>query len=127
MKRGNIFTLIVAAFLFGCTTSQTAEALFEETKFDFGKVEPGKTYRHDFSIKNVSDVDLRISKVGTGCGCTAALLSDSLIPPGATGKVRVAFRPNATMSGHVEKSVVMQMNLKEPYSVLYVNADVKGL
>ncbi len=127
MRRVNILAIIAFAFLFGCTVNPTAQASFEESSFDFGKVEPGKTYNHDFSITNVSDVDLKIFKVGTSCGCTAAVLSDSIIPPRGKGKIRVTLKPNATMFGHIEKSVVMQMNLREQYSVLYVKGDVKGL
>lgn len=37
-----------------------------ETSFDFGSMSEGKTYVHDFKVKNVGKAELQIKKVSPG-------------------------------------------------------------
>ena len=64
----------------------------EPESFDFGKAQPGKTLRKDFTIRNFGDAALVIEGVSTTCGCTAALSAQSRVEPGgrtvAAGHVR---------------------------------------
>jgi hypothetical protein len=39
--------------------------------YDFGEVPFDKPVQHDFMAENVGDADLIVSRVYTGCGCTA--------------------------------------------------------
>ncbi len=42
----------------------------------------GSSVEHTCVLRNEADVDLEILKVRPACGCTAANLSDKIIPPG---------------------------------------------
>lgn len=44
--------------------------------FDYGKVPMDVPASHDFTLVNVGDQDLVVSRVYTGCGCTATRLGD---------------------------------------------------
>jgi len=57
-----------------------------------------------FKIENAGDQPLRINQVKTSCGCTAALLSDSLIKPGQISEIKVDFNPQG-YSGSVTKYI----------------------
>jgi hypothetical protein len=41
-----------------------------EKEFDFGQVSMEDSASFTFSIKNISKIPFKISKVGTSCGCT---------------------------------------------------------
>lgn len=47
--------------------------------YDYGVVPGDEIAKHDFRIKNVGDQDLLISRVYTGCGCTATRIKDTVL------------------------------------------------
>lgn len=47
--------------------------------YDYGVVVGDEVAGHDFRIKNVGDADLLISRVYTGCGCTATKIKDTVL------------------------------------------------
>ena len=47
--------------------------------YDYGVVVGDEVAGHDFRIKNVGDEDLLISRVYTGCGCTATKIKDTVL------------------------------------------------
>lgn len=57
-----------------------------------------------FQIENAGDQPLHINQVRTSCGCTAALLSDSLLEPGQKSEIKVDFNPSG-YSGDVTKYI----------------------
>jgi hypothetical protein len=62
-----------------------------------------------FQITNTGDQPLLISQVRTSCGCTAALLSDSLIEPGHKSEIKVDFNPSGYV-GDVTKYIYVMSN-----------------
>ena len=54
---------------------------------DFGSVEQGTPVSHVFSLRNTGDAVLHISQVKSSCGCTAAVVSASDVPPGDEARV----------------------------------------
>ena len=62
-----------------------------------------------FQLENTGDQPLRINNVRTSCGCTAALLSDSVINPGAKSEIKVDFNP-AGYNGQVTKHIYVLSN-----------------
>jgi hypothetical protein len=77
----------------------------EEPIADFGSVEQGTPVTHVFRLKNTGDAALRISNVKSSCGCTAAVVSESDVQPGAEARVlatldtsRVAGRTTKVLS-----------------------------
>jgi len=59
----------------------------EKPVADFGSVEQGTPVTNVFSLKNTGDAVLHISQVKSSCGCTAAVVSESSVPPGGEARV----------------------------------------
>lgn len=80
-----------------------------EPDYVFGQVWQGEKVKHVFKFSNVGDQPLVISKVKSSCGCTAALVSEKELAPGASGEVSVTF-DSTRFSGKVSKTVYLYTN-----------------
>jgi len=97
----------------------------EPESFDFGRAQPGKTLRKDFTIRNFGDAALVIEGVSTTCGCTAALAAQSRVEPGGRSALRVTFETRR-YSGKVERQVLVRSNdPKTPLLEVRVSATVE--
>ncbi len=76
---------------------------------DFGTAIEGDLVRHEFVVENRGAAELRIEKVKTGCGCTAAT-STRLIPPGGQGTIRVEFKTAGYAGRDIREAVVVHTN-----------------
>ncbi|HQZ70830.1 MAG TPA: DUF1573 domain-containing protein [Anaerolineae bacterium] len=47
--------------------------------YDYGVVPGDEIAGHDFRLKNVGDADLYVSRIYTGCGCTATKIKDTVL------------------------------------------------
>ena len=80
--------LLSGSFIFAGTGPKIK---FREESKDFGKMKQGTVLTHIFVFKNEGDETLKIKKVTTSCGCTAALLSKKEIAPGEEGEIKLTF------------------------------------
>jgi hypothetical protein len=97
----------------------------EPESFDFGRAQPGKTLRKDFTIRNFGDAELFIENVSTTCGCTAALSVQRRVAPGGRTGLRVTF-DTRSYSGKVERQVLVRSNdPKAPLVQVRVSATVE--
>jgi hypothetical protein len=80
-----------------------------DADFSFGQVFQGTKVEHVFRFRNDGEAPLTVEKVRSSCGCTAALVSATLIPPGGTGEIRTTF-DSARFRGAVEKTVYLYVN-----------------
>ena len=55
---------------------------FEETMYDFGKVQSGTAVKHTYTFTNIGDEALEIKGVQPQCGCTAANDWTKRVEPG---------------------------------------------
>ncbi|PLX84150.1 MAG: hypothetical protein C0617_08705 [Desulfuromonas sp.] len=78
----------------------------ELSDFDFGRVYAGEKVEHTFSFRNEGDAPLNIDRVRSSCGCTAALLSATLIAPGEAGEIKTTF-DTTRFHGQVAKTVYL--------------------
>lgn len=62
--------------------------------YDFGLIPKRPDVAHVFAVQNTGMADLEISNLVTSCGCTMALLSSSVIPPGQRADLTVTFDPD---------------------------------
>jgi len=76
---------------------------------DFGKVEQGEHVTHLFRFTNQGGQDLRIESVKTSCGCTAAVISADVIPPGGEGTISATF-DTTRFAGEKAKSIAVYSN-----------------
>ena len=92
--------------------------------YDFGEVFGGTEVEHIFTFTNRGDEVLEITNVESSCYCTTGFLSDTRIPPGETGKIKVAFKapPRSEVIHEVVKLTTNQSEL--PLFELAVKASV---
>ncbi len=125
------YTFIVSANIEESFDHLTEEQLndapsivFEETTFNIGKMEKGKTMDYEYIFKNEGKSDLIIRKITAACGCTATMLSDKIIPPGGTGKIKTTFN-SASQRGNQTKTItVISNDPKNPKTILWIRGEV---
>lgn len=93
-----------------------AKIEFEETVYNWGRLLEGESVTHAYRFWNRGDEPLEILGVGTTCGCTAALVTDSLLAPGEQGEITVTFDSRARM-GNQSKTVYVATNDPEQKTV----------
>lgn len=86
--------------------------MFEEQVYDFGIAGPEEKISHTFRFTNTGAVPLKIARVSTDCGCTAALISATDIPPEGSGEIRAVFETRR-YKGKQEKTITVYSN--DPY------------
>lgn len=64
----------------------------------------------EFAFTNVCDDTLYVTRITTNCGCTAPLLSDSVLSPGEKGTVSITFSPRGR-SGTVDTNAFVYTSL----------------
>ena len=97
---------------------------FPEPVFDFGKVEQGEQVSHTFHFTNQGGQELRIESVKTTCGCTAAVTSLDVIPPGQEGAISATF-DTARYSGEKTKSISVYSNdPAQPMTTLTLQGEI---
>jgi hypothetical protein len=82
---------------------------FEETMYDWGRALEGENINHVFKFQNTGKKVLKISKVNTSCGCTAALASSDEIKPNDSGEINVSFNSTGRM-GVQSKTIYVASN-----------------
>jgi hypothetical protein len=80
-----------------------------ERTIDFGQVGQQQLIHHDLAIGNDGDQPLLIFKIESSCGCTGVVLADSIISPGETGHIDIAFSTRE-YQGAQEKQIQIQTN-----------------
>ena len=98
------------------SSDQNPEIFFGNPDFNFGKIFKGEKVKHVYEFENRGKRILKISKVKTSCGCTAAILTDKDVPPGKTGKIETTFN-SGTSRGNVKKTITVTSN--DPNSPAY--------
>lgn len=91
------------------TTVQKSIIFFENPGFNFGKIYKGKKVEHIFKFENRGNDTLKIKRVRSSCGCTAAILTNDTIPPGKTGEIKATFKSGA-YRGNIKKSIYVLSN-----------------
>lgn len=86
-----------------------AVILADQPVFDFGTMQKGKAFTHVFSLQNVSDHEVTISKVRAECGCSTTELSQKVIQPSGSVPLTVSVSLRH-LRGNVEKRVVLTID-----------------
>ena len=82
---------------------------FKQRVYDFGTISKGAVVKHKFEYINKGDGVLKIGKVKTSCGCTAALITSKTVGPGEKGEVEATFR-SQNFRGRITKKVYVHSN-----------------
>ena len=97
-----------------------AEPVIKE--FDFGEMKQGDSIEYVFEVRNAGAAPIIIEDVKASCGCTTVDWEKSPIDRGKTGWIK--SRLKATDKGRVRKSVVAQLNTRDPFVVFYLSGEV---
>lgn len=98
---------------------------FPEREFDFGTISQQSRVSHTFVVQNTGDAPLKLISAKGSCGCTAALISDDLIPPGGEGKIEVTFS-TGHRKGQQSKTVTVASNDPvTPSATVHISAVVE--
>ena len=62
-----------------------------ERRYDFGVVDPLRTHRHMFEIRNAGAAPLTLKANGATCKCLSLDVHDEVVPPGGIGKVEIIW------------------------------------
>ena len=111
------FTVSVLALVFGVAASQeepqqnikAGRLEISQKAWDFGFIPKGAKVTHNFLLKNVGNDTLKITNVRKSCGCTAAPLRKTVLPPGDTTQLEVTFS-SGSYQGPVSKAVYVESN-----------------
>lgn len=105
-------------------SAEKPRMVFEEQKYDFGKIYTGNDVKHKFKFKNTGSGELIISNVKSSCGCTAALITKNKLLKNEEGEVEIRFNPGRFV-GKVTKSIVVISNDQEnPNYKLIISGEV---
>lgn len=106
--------VVFAVFVFSAHLLMAADDVkgakieFEESSYDWGTVQQGSKVKHVFKFKNIGTDTLRIARVKTSCGCTAAE-SSKIIAPNEYGQIDVTFN-TGTRKGKASKTIYVYSN-----------------
>ncbi len=134
MKRSTLYLLsLLVLSLFGATAmaqglqqddSKKAAIEFVESEHDFGTIsESDGPVTFVFTLKNVGNAPLVLTRVISSCGCTTPSFSKDPIAPGKEGKVTVTYDPTGRVYPFV-KTISVYSNGKKGPSVLTIRGEV---
>ena len=107
------------------STGEAPRIVFEELVFDFGMMYQQEEVSHEFAFTNQGNGPLRIGRVQSTCGCTAAIATQGEIAPGESGVISITFR-SGRMRSRVTKHIYVESNDPlEPRATLTVTGEVK--
>ncbi len=98
---------------------------FKSKVFDFGTMEQGETKTKDFIFKNVGNEDLKIRETSCGCIIGKINISNRVVPPRGTGKIKLTF-DSKNKIGAISETIQISTNDPENSKVeLNIKADIK--
>jgi hypothetical protein len=99
---------------------------FAKLSFNFGTMYQHEDVSYKFVFRNLGDDVLKITKVRSTCGCTAALPAKRELGPGERSEIKMTFR-SGTMQGTVTKKIYVECNdPAQPRITLTVTGTVKA-
>ena len=103
--------------------SAAPQISFNETQINFGTIEQGESFEHDFKFTNTGDAPLLINAAKGSCGCTVPEWPKEQIAPGAEGNIHVKFNSRGKR-GNQHKTVTLTTNAEPAQVVLHLNGTV---
>ncbi|MBN2382421.1 DUF1573 domain-containing protein [bacterium] len=93
--------------------------------YDLGTIPQMGQGEISIKFKNVGQADLKIHEIKSSCGCTVALATKDLIPPGQEGEIKATLRVGKSKNS-MKKAVYVETNDPDNKKVtLFLVANVK--
>ena len=102
----------------------TTSILFGKSEHDFGNIKQDTDNPYVFTFTNTGKEPLVISNATGSCGCTVPDYPKHPIAPGATGEIRVEYKPGK-QEGNQAKTVTVTANTEPAQTVLRIKANVQ--
>lgn len=107
----------VKGFLLGAIGWKSkGPVVFEETRFDFGRLAVGEARTHKFRFTNIGNENVTFAKVQSSCGCVVGDIPRQAIKPGESSLICVKLSTNGMRPPiHLDKRlliVFVQENVK---------------
>ena len=116
------FLLVLGIMFIGQVVFAQTGVEFKTKTHQFGKVKRGIPVTYVFEYTNVSEKPIVIEFANADCGCTTPVYTQSAVPKGKTGTIKVTY--NAALDGVFKKSVNVKFtNSNQPY-ILTVEGEV---
>jgi len=108
------------------SASDTAATMvFTETVHDFGSVPEGPQLEYNFKFVNKGSTPLKIEKVTTSCGCTAATTNGKEeYGKGEEGSIHVSFNTRGRTGVQEKTLMVFSNDSKESQKVLKIICNI---
>lgn len=100
-----------------------AKMSFEESRFNFGKVDEGETVKRTFEFTNTGREPLVISNAKSTCGCTVPVWPKEPVGVGESGTIEVSFNTTGKRNNQT-KPVTITANTYPANTVLYLTGFV---
>ncbi len=97
---------------------------FANMEHDFGRIKQDTDNHYTFKFTNTGKEPLVISNATGSCGCTVPDYPKAPIAPGATGEIKVEYKPGK-QEGNQAKTVTVTANTEPAQTVLRIKADVQ--
>lgn len=100
-----------------------------EASYDFGRIGAKDVVTRTFLLRNTGDAPLTISRAYTTCGCTTAVISADVIPPGKAVTAELVFDAgfHDAAGQTVRRGLIIESNdPDQPQAEIWVQADVAG-
>lgn len=104
-------------------TGPTTSLAFDETEFNFGKVDEGEVVSHTFAFKNTGAEPLIISNAKGSCGCTVPQWPREPIAPGEGATITVEFNSKGK-KGPRNQKVTITANTTPPQTFIALVGEV---
>lgn len=104
--------------------SSYAKMLFEKQAHDFGDQQIGNQLSYEFNFTNNGEEDLEITEVESDCDCLTYDLSQMVLKPGESGKVKVKW-DTSNKSGITFSRLTIHSNIKGGKKELTLTSELK--
>jgi|AntRauTorckE5430_2_1112549.scaffolds.fasta_scaffold19359_2 hypothetical protein len=96
----------------------TAVIYWLESSHDFGTIQEGKYYVHEFEFENIGKAPYIIQTVEGSCGCTIANYPKEAIPSGGKGTITVQFNSKGKRGDNTEFVTIVGNSQPENVSLI---------
>ena len=125
----NLIALIIPLLMFLNVNHQTVDLVvndnlllrWDKTEHDFGKIGQGVPQSTVFTLTNLANRPMLLTKVKGSCGCTATDYEKGPIAPGNSTTIKATY--NAKSPGQFSKTITVRTNLQNDPMIL----TIKGL
>ncbi len=105
------------------TSDSPAFEWLTPTTHDFGDLTWNVPATYDFKFKNIGDEPLLIDNVRSVCSCTATEWTETPVPPGKEGYIRIVY--DARKQGYFNKKVTVFFNHQKKGEKLFLEGFVE--